>query len=337
MIIKFSPRMWRVRILMMLGVSTGLLAACGGGEDAGPLDARNASYTAFAANGEQFILKVNFDQSLFGLQKGNPSVVLEDGFGSDAVPETYVLRSQAGAGKTERFRYRDDLIVGNHILDGIVQPFVAGRRFAQSFKEAAGLYNHFGITQRAAGTAESKIYTSRIDVDGTMRICDDGKIHTVAKCPMASIRNYTVSIAGETFTATPTGTAIALPFNFRVALAGTEAILLMADIDPDGSRSFQIGLAESANSRSGQAWGGTVQGAWARSDFDTHNYSSEGTAVDGSATNYSGSIAPMGIDAPQGILSFDGGHAFIVQNSQLMVLIGTASSGSAGFMQIGVR
>src|SRR6185369_331820 len=111
------------------------------------------------------------------------------------------------------------------------------------------------------------------------QICEDLITYTIANCPAASVRNHTLSIVGDTFTATPVPAGAGTPFSFRVARAGAEKIYLMADAAGDGAQTFRIGVAESPVFRSGFDWGATVQGTWARADYTAVNYSSEGVAV----------------------------------------------------------
>ena len=319
----------------LVALCSTLLSACGGGD--GPADPRNASYIGYATNGERFTLTVDFGRGRFTFQGAAPgSPALEGGFGNDTVAGTYVFDAQAGAGRTARFRHVDGLIVGNYNFSGAVRPFIASRQFAQSFVDAAETYNNLGVSGTPAGDAETTVYASRIVNGGSLQTCADSTIYAVDKCPASSLRNRVLSISGDVFTAAPAAPGEA-PFSFRIARAAGEKIFLMADIAANGTRSFQVGVAESGSFRSGNDWGGTVQGAWARADYTARNYSSEGVAVDGSASNYNGPLAGLGADAPQGILSYDAAKALVVQNTQLTVLAGTRKGTSAGFMQIGAR
>ncbi|MEO7391701.1 MAG: hypothetical protein ABIU58_05975 [Ramlibacter sp.] len=315
-----------------------LVAACGTGDDPTvPVDSRNATYTSYATNGERFTLKLDFDSRHFAFQNAAPgSPVLEGTFGIDAVAGTLLFPVQSGAGKTARFRQLDGLVAGNYNFNGVVRPFVGARTFAQNFQDAAGVYNNLSVSETLGGQADTAIQASRIDGDGRLKVCIDATIYTIDKCPSGSVHSYTLTISGDLFTAAP-GAPGESTFSFRVARAGGEKVFLMADIAAIGTRNFRVGVAEAAGFRSGADWGGTVQGAWARADYSALNYSSEGVAVGGSATNYSGSLAVLGAGAPQGLRSYDAGKAYVMQNAQLTVLAGTSKGDSAGFMQIGMR
>ena len=331
-----------LKVAVLLG--SALLAACGGGgSDAGspppPADARNGTYTAYATNGERLTLNVDFDGKRFTFKGLTvPSFGATGAFTNDSVAGTFVFQPPAGAGSTARFRYIDDLIVGSYNFGDGVKPFVASRRFAQNALEAAGTYDNLGVNRSAAGVDDSTIYTSRINADGTLQLCADNIIYTIAKCPASSVRSYTLAMDGETFNATPTPATGGDSFSFRVARAGAEKIYLMAAVGSvTGTRFFRIGLPEPTAFAGGNAWGGTVLGEWGVVNYTPGNYSSTGVAFDGKVVSLSGSLSGLGTDGPAGIRTFEAGRAFVMQNPQLAVLVGSRNSPAAGYLQIGAK
>lgn len=331
-----------LNIAALLG--SALLAACGGGgSDAGDpapaADARNGTYTAYATHGERLTLQVDFDARRFSFKGLTvPSFGAAGAFSNDSVPGTFVFQPPAGAGSTARFRAIDDLIVGSYNFGDGVKPFVASRRFAQSVQEAAGVYNNLGVNRTSAGVDDSTIYTSRINADGTLQLCADDIIYTIARCPAASVRSYTLAMDGETFNATPTAATGGDSFSFRVARAGAEKIYLMAAVgSTTGTRFFRLGLPEPTAFAGGNAWGGTVLGDWGAVNYAPGDYSSTGVAFNGSVASLGGSLSGLGTDGPVGIRTFEAGRAFVMQNPQVAVLVGSRNSPAAGYLQIGAK
>lgn len=303
----------------------------------GSADTRNGTYTLYATTGERFTLQLDFDQRQFFISSPQTTFVpihVAGTFSADTVAGSYVFQGTSGSGVTTRFRYVDDLIVGSFTFETGVRPFVASRNFAQSYAEAQGTYSNFGIN-RSAGADDSRIYTSRITAANTLEICNNNTIYAMEKCPAATILTYTLSLNGDLFTA-QNGTD---SFSFRVAKAGNEQIFLMGAINQAaGTRFFRIGLAESATFGSGSATGGSTLGEWGTANYTTSSYASSGSALDGRAISLAGSLTSMGTIGPANMRSLQsGGNAFVMQNTQLGILIGARNSTGAGYMQIGAR
>ena len=297
-------------------------------------DIRNGSYTAYATTGERFTLTLDFDTRQYSIGSPQTTVVAlfaTGTFGDDTVAGSYLFQGADGTGATTGFRYIDDLIVGAFPVHGGIKPFVASRNFALSAAEAAGSYSNFGINH-ANGADDSRIYTSRINADGTLQICNHFTIYAIAQCPSASVLTYTLTRNGDLFTATGVDT-----FNFRVAKAGNELIFLMGAINyTSGARWFRLGLAESGTFGTGSARGGTTLGEWGTANFTSTSYASTGIAQDGHAISLSGSLTTLGTIGPTGMRSFHAAsNAFAMQNSQLGVLVGARNGAAAGYMQIG--
>jgi hypothetical protein len=299
-------------------------------------DTRNGTYTAYATTGERFTLTLDFDARQYSI--GSPQTTVAalyavGTFGDDSVAGSYLFQGADGTGATTGFRYVDDLVVGAFPMQGGIKPFVASRNFALSAAEAAGSYSNFGINH-ANGTDDSRIYTSRINSDGTMQICNSFTIYAIAQCPAASVLNYTLTQSGDLFTATGVDT-----FNFRVAKAGNENIFLMGAINyTSGARWFRLGLAESGAFGPGSARGGTTLGEWGTANFTSTSYSSTGVAEDGHSISLTGSLSTMGTIGPTGMRGFRAAsNGFAMQNTQLGVLVGARNGAAAGYMQIGSK
>lgn len=325
-----------------LALSVATLAACGGGGGGGgttppPADARNGSYTAYAANGERYTLTLDFNQQTYAVasQVSAQPLAATGRFRADTEAGTYIFQPDGAAeAPTVKFRTPEDLVVGNlRLADGIL-PFIAARRFAQTAADAAGTFNVFGINR--TGTAlDSRIFTQRIQADGTLQVCSDNVIYAMAQCPTASTLNHTLTVTGGLFTATRTGTGET--HQFRVALAGSEKIHLLGAINvAEGTRFFRIGLLESAAFPNGSARGGTTLGEWGTATFTSTSYSSTGFAVDGLSISLAGALAPLG---PPGmrVLTAPGGNAFVLQNAQLGVLVGARNGPATGYLQLGSK
>ncbi len=328
-----------------------VLAACGGGSDsssttttnaapaAGVLvvsDARNGSYTAYTTGGERYTLTMNFDTQQYTLnsQVAAQTVATSGRFRADTVAGTYVFQPTGEAeGMTAKFRVTDDLVVGSHKFNDGILPFVAARKFATTAAEAARTYNTFGIN-RVGGVNDSRIYASRINANNTMEICNDNVVYAMDKCPAASVLNYTLTLNVDQFTATRTGET----FTFRVARAGTENLYLQGAINANGERFFRIGTVETTAFPSGTARGGSTSGEWGTATFSQTAYSSTGTSATGATINLTGTLSTIGTLGPAGMRGFtSGNNAFVMQNTQLAILLGVRNSTSAGYMQLGSK
>ncbi|MES2938423.1 MAG: hypothetical protein V4864_12120 [Pseudomonadota bacterium] len=304
-----------------------------------PPDATDPSgtYTAYATNGLRFTLVLDVPRGSFSFTGLTiPSYASAGAIAPD--PATARGYRFQGAAANTGFRYADGLIVGSYDFGDGAKPFVAGRHFAASIAEAVGTYDNLGVTRSAAGTPDSAIYTSRIDTDGMLRICNHNTIYRIELCPESAVLRYSLSVADGTFHATAL-TAGRGDFNFRVAKAGSENIYLMGAVTlSTGEQYFRIGVLERTQFTSGTAQGGTTWGEWGTASFTGSSYSSTGIAADGHGIGLNGSLASMGTLGPTGMRAFhSGGSGFAVQGAQLAVLVGARNSVSAGYMQIGAR
>lgn len=340
-----TPRRTSVvlRILAALA-TTAILAGCGGGgsDSAAPVvppDPRNGSYTIYATTGERFTLTLDFNTRQYTMGSPQTSITplnVTGSFIDDTVPGSYVFQG-AGSARTTKFRYLDDLVVGTHTFENVVQPFIGSRRFAQSTAEAAGAYGVFGIN-RSNGVGDSRIHAARVNTNSTLELCTNNIIYTIENCPESTIQRFNITLNGNQFTATPQ--AAGEPFSFRVAHAGAERVYLMGAINQStAARFFRIGVAQSGAFSAGTAIGGTTLGEWGQAVFTSTSYSSTGVSLNGNPITLNGSLTvltPMGPSVMRG-MSQPGGGAFLMQNTQLGIMVGARNGSAAGYIQIGTR
>jgi hypothetical protein len=299
----------------------------------------SGTYTAYAANGERFTLRLDFNQRTFSFTGLTfPTYASNGGFTATASDRVFAFTGTSAANAS--FRYSRDLIAGSYDFGTGTVPFVAARSFATSFAEAAGTYNNLGVTRTTAGVGDSAIYSSRIDADGTLYLCNDSTVYVIGLCPAASVQQFTLTLAGETFTALPANVAAGTStFSFRVATAGGDKVYMMAAVNTTtGTRFFRIGVPESADFPSGSAWGGTTLGEWGSATFSSTSYSSTGLSADGRGITTGGALATLGNVGPTGMRALRAGsNGFAIQNTQIAVLVGARSGAGAGYMQLGAK
>jgi hypothetical protein len=296
----------------------------------------SGSYTAYATNGERFTLSLDFQSGTFSFSGINVAGYSSAGtFTATATERLYLFNGTAVA--NQGFRYSRDVIAGSYDFGGGARPFVAARSFATSVAEAAGTYSNLGVTLPTVGAADSAIYSSRIAADGKLYLCNDFTVYVIGLCPANSVQIYTLSLSGDTFTATPASANANTSFSFRVATAGGDRLYLMAAINATtGIRYFRIGVLESAEFPSGSAYGGTTLGEWGPAAFTSSSYSSSGIASDGRTISTSGPLSTMGTSGPTGMRKLTAvNNAFAIQNTQVGVLVGARGGSAAGYMQIG--
>lgn len=324
---RFVPRSVRTLLLALPVAAT--LAACGGGDDGN-------DHTAYLADGHVYPLSLDVDGGRAVFSPAQPKLLMSPGIGAATTLTLTgtrpVLRfgEQAGAGATARLVVLDGLVVGNAPLQGRVTPFVAVNSATRSLADAAGEYNVFGVTTPAPGDYLSAPATWRIDAGGQLQVCAAARPIRVAACPAGSLTTYTVSVDGDDFVAS--APAVATPLRFRIATADGERILLHA-----GGGRFAIGLPDgSTGFRAARSQGPSTDGAWSVVDHTAINFSSEGVAAAGGASNFSGVLSSGPADTPAGVRQFDGGTAYVMQNRRLTVLLGRPATQGDGFLQIAV-
>ena len=158
-------------------------------------------------------------------------------------------------------------------------------------------------------------------------------VRVAASLPEAG--EYTLTVAGETFTATtPQGS-----YAFHVARVGDDRILLRASPSGPTTRRFTVGMPEKGSFAPGTFVGGTSEGDWGELTFDAKSISLTATASTGAATAMTGTVYPAAyIQQLAAVQTADSGNFFISRSTDLGVLF--AARGNAlrpGFVTIGVR
>jgi hypothetical protein len=296
-------------------------------------------YTAYATHGERYTLTLDAGQGTYEFRGLVSTGYTASGrFTAGAQARSYLFTGSGVANKG--FRSVNGLVVGSFDFGPGTVPFVAARNFATSAAEAAGVYNNLGVTAFTDGTRDSAIYSSRIDADGTLHICNHGTVYAIGLCPFEAVQTYTLTVSGTQFTATPASSNITGGlFTFRVALAGGERTYLMTGLNTtSGTRFFRIGVPESGDFPAGSALGGTTLGEWGTANFTGTSYASSGIGASGQPVSLTGSLGTPGLVGPTGLRIFQsGGSGFAIQNTAVAVLVGARSGTGAGYMQVGAK
>jgi hypothetical protein len=252
-----------------LAVLAMTLAACGGGgtdpgapspnlPDAAQLaqDAGSGDYTVFAIDGARYTLSIDYVARRYrmlggGVDKAGALEISADG-------------TARGTGAPRWFRSGPGFIAGGFDFGlGAPQPFVAFRVFVSELSELAGEFNIAGLST-ANGSSNSHIGAMRV-TGASYAMCVDASVPTLARCPPASIRSYTVTRSGEDFVATPaSGEAL----RFRIARAGGVTMYLRAERGTSNGDVFRLGLPPVAAS-SATAAGTTLHGMTSESGWQT--------------------------------------------------------------------
>jgi hypothetical protein len=257
------------------------LAACGGGgtdpgaspsslPDAAPvsLDLRSGDYTVFATDGARYTLSIDYVARRYrmtgaGVDKAGSLEISADG-------------TARGTGAPRWFRSGPGFIAGGFDFGlGVPQPFVAVRAFVSEVSALAGEFNIAGVST-SSGSGNSYVGATRI-TGASYELCVDPVITSVARCPTASVRPYTVTRSGEDFVATPaTGEAI----RFRVARVGGAYLYLRAEKATSNGDVFRLGLQPVATS-SATAVGTTLHGMTSDAGWQTVVSRLTGAALQG--------------------------------------------------------
>ncbi len=291
------------------------------------VDSRNGDYIAFASNGQEYAMSVNFDAKTVslngpGVAASSTLSAVDSSNKNFSIPATSTLL----AGNADGITSLTDGIVGSIKMTTATGPvtFIAARNFVTTLADAAGQYTLLGRTRQVG--VNTSVFEGTITPSGSLTTCDS----TTDTC--ASPKTYALTTSGGTFTAVGTDT-----FTFRIARMGAERIFLRADTEP-GNSTFTVGLPPSE---------------FGASDFDgrdnaanrvsySWNGMSPATMVITPSTGRASTIT-MGVVAsgpgPTGLrlnTTTSDGAFFSMRNSALGVIVG-APRGAAhqGFVFIG--
>jgi len=285
-------------------------------------DPRNDTYKAYAANGNQYNLTVNFDTSAYTVAGGGTS---DSGSFTPDADGSYTMSGNA------KFRVAEDLLVGGYAFgdSDIVIPFVAARNFVIDAAELSGSFNIFGRQLESGNVWDSRAQAARW-AGGDLQVCHADPEASVDACA-SGLHTYALAIEDDQFTGTnPDGATIV----FRVAKSGSTHIFLRA-----GSATvFGIGVPGSAGVASGSFDGATTAGAWGTSTITEAGYSSEVTTAGGDTAIDSAALSPVGTVGIESGTRLDGATVYLMQHGPLNVLVTAPDglpAGSPGYLEIG--
>ncbi|MED5619079.1 hypothetical protein [Ideonella sp. BN130291] len=290
------------------------------------VNASSGLYTAFAADGHQYDLNVDFDAGSYTLQ-GNGQVLTRSftTSGSD-----FVVSGSA------RFRLSTDLIVGGDTLGGsTVTPYIAVRSFATNLQSGG-----FNIASRNILASGPATHVGTLTVNGnTLAICQiDGSITRASNCGTA-LKSYTLSgPSGNAFTAVGT-TDPNDRFTFVIARIGALRVLLTADKAADGTPQLRIGLPDGSGLADVSVAGASTTGDWVTMAL-TGGASTYGfTGLSGTSDTASLIAAPTGgpFNLRQGTRASNGQKIDVLQALPFMITVGDPTGTDSGLMQLGIQ
>lgn len=339
-----AVRLGRWLVALLIPVA---LAACGGSvtvegaAGTSQSDGRNGDYKVAAANGQDYVLNLDFDKKTYHMSR--------DGFsdtGAIVSAGNDFFFAPAGAvappaGTTARFVQTNETVIGGFPFPGGVLPFVAPRAFYKTLADGAGIYNFVtrSVDTPASGTAkaDTAIFQGELGTDGKLRTCNDLTFYVIANCPAASVITGTVTIAGDVFTSTtPTGA-----FPFRIARIGSDKVFLRASVSSATARRFWIGMPATTTFAAGNFAGATTDGDRSATSLSSTGYSTVLTTAAGTTVSRSGAARPVGPDTLSSLLRLTtpgNGDFFAVRSSELAAVVSNLGSTVApGYLEIGKR
>lgn len=320
-------------------------------------DARNGSYTVFAANGTRQSLSINFDTRSYEITdtagQGSSGRFVPD----PAYPDTYVFVSRyaTDAGSVARFRATPEMIVGAFPFAEVVgqptirqtRPFVGVRTLVTDQNRLDGTYNRFGLALVYAGSGSvsySYLHQLRIQGNGSsMDICRyDKRAYTLEDCPAGYRKTYTLSRGSMPGLWRASGSdAAAEQLEFSIARVAGQNLYLAAGAVPPAHTAYsqevqlRIGLPGNSEWRQGTwegpRWMRPTSGTsiapgvatWASSVFDANELRSTGFGGEGiwsESVEPLPSPAPAAYQMPTGVRLRIGSAAWVVgQGAGLMV------------------
>ena len=292
-------------------------------------DPRSGDYAVYATDGARYTLSIDYVARSYrmtgtGVDKSGSFEVAADG-------------TAQGTGTSRYFRSGPGFVVGGFDFDaGASRPFVAARAFVSAVSALAGEFNIAGAST-SNGSANSSIGATRI-TGSNYELCADPVITSVARCPTASIRPYTVTRSGEDFVATPaTGEA----FRFRVARVGDADMYLRAEQGTSNGDVFRLGLQPVAVTPA-TAVGTTLYGMTSDSGWQTVVSRLTGGAAQrhsivaqpGAARAYSTLTVANVANGPDGLYlgsrASDSASVFTLEHPLMTFVVGARNGAMAG-------
>ena len=301
------------------------------------IDPLNGTYKAFAADGREYTLTVDFDAGSYTM----------DGNGKS------VKRSFTAAGNGDftvsgasRFRVATDLLVGGHDFGAGVLPYIAARKFVTSLGGLAGVYNMVTRTITSKGSAATYAATARAS-GNVLQVCQSvGSVTVAQECPFGDLTSYTVSVSADGLYTGTVATGATEPFSFRLAQSGAATVLLGANASDGGaSRSAVIALLDAAALAGAEARGASTSGDWLSVALsvtpETYTFTALDGSVDFALLQRINSGGPFSMWT--GFLDSDTSkRIYVMQASPLIVMFGDAgtgngvSGGASGLLQVSI-
>jgi hypothetical protein len=223
-------------------------------------DPRSGDYAVYATDGARYTLSIDYVARSYRMTGTGVDKTGSFGIAADGTAQS----TGTGTGTLRFFRSGPGFVIGGFDFDaGASRPFVAARAFVSEVSALAGEFNIAGVST-SNGSGNSYIGATRI-TGSNYELCSDPVITSVARCPTASIRPYTVTRSGEDFVATP---AAGEALRFRVARVGGADMYLRAEKGTSNGDVFRLGLQPVAAS-SATAAGTALQGMTSDTGWQT--------------------------------------------------------------------
>lgn len=319
-------------------VAVAMLAGCGGGGGGGAAtpapapapDVRNGEYTAFAADGYQYALNLDFNAMTYTVSGNSVSAV--GSFAAEGSGYVFLPAPAGAARNNAKFSLSNDTVIGGFQFGAGVIPFVAPRSFVTTVADAAGTYNFLSREVDSPAASDNAIFSGEITAAGELRHCFNSQVFTIAACPVATIRSGPITISGSEFAAaTPDGT-----IRFRVARIGSEKVVLRASASVGTSRRFWVGTPAVAYTAGTFGVVNTL-GEAGTSTVSLSSHSSTLVAPAGTTASVSGAVNAAGL--PTGLLgmtSTDRGSFFAIRAADIAVIVAARGNPTVpGLFQIG--
>ncbi len=321
-----------VWVALMMAAS---LLGCGGGGDSAPAtpapaaDARNGDYIAFASNGQQYTVNVNFDAKTVSFANGGATVsTVFESVGTSTTNFRTAASSTIASGSNDGFRVMTDGLVGSiHLTSAEQISFIAARNFVTTVAEAAGTYNFLGRT--TLGGVNTRIFQGRITPAGILNSCNSLAVDPITTCSPSITSTMTVSAGGFTvFDSVNTVT-------FRIAKMGAERVYLRADTIAGDSR-FTVGVPDAATYAAG-----TFDGRDNENNVVSYSYDGSASATlgvtpsVGSSYSISAPVNNVPVTGLRGIMTTADGYFFSMRNGTLgIVFAARANSVHPGYVML---
>jgi uncharacterized repeat protein (TIGR01451 family) len=312
-------------------------------------DSHNGTYQVFAANGFQYTMDLDIDQSTgtgsYTLTAGNGQTYSES-FASDG-NGGYVV---SGA---MRLRLATNVVVGGQDFgSGVIVPYFAARVFGTTIQQLSStpgpLYDLVTYSNVGNGMATTVAGTARVS-GNSISICQsDTQVAIPQNCAAANLSSYTLTVTGNQYTGTNTLNGAGFPFQtFQLALIGATDALIWAGPDIDGTPQLIIGLPDASVLAGGTTEGPTTAGAASATTGDwvlnmtltpqlyEATYLISGNTVNAPLSRISQNSAPFSMLVGE-LSSPQSGEIYVMESVPISIAFGAYGGPQTGLLQITV-